>query len=92
MVFKTPGEIELMDEANRIVHGVLDLVADRIQPGLTTRELDRAAEEYKHKEDSDESLEGLGMILGQFIGSMDYDHVTKDFGLQIHDWAPDDSA
>ena len=46
MVFKTPGEIELMDEANRIVHGVLDLVADRVEPGVTTNELDRAAEEY----------------------------------------------
>ena len=46
MVFKTPGEIELMDEANRIVHGVLDLVAERVEPGVTTRELDMLAEEY----------------------------------------------
>ena len=46
MVFKTQGEIELMDEANRIVHGVLELVADRVEPGVTTRELDQAAEEY----------------------------------------------
>ena len=46
MVFKTPGEIELMDEANRIVHEVLDLVADTVAPGVTTRELDQAAEEH----------------------------------------------
>ena len=46
MVFKTPGEIELMDEANRIVHGVLDMVAEKVAPGVTTLELDQLAEEY----------------------------------------------
>jgi methionyl aminopeptidase len=46
MVLKTAGEIELMDEANRIVHGVLDLVAERIEPGVTTRELDALAEDF----------------------------------------------
>lgn len=45
IVFKTPAEMELMDEANRIVHRVLDGVARRIAPGVTTRELDRFAEE-----------------------------------------------
>ena len=45
MVLKTAGEIELMDGANRIVHRVLDLVARTIGPGVTTRDLDRQAEE-----------------------------------------------
>jgi methionyl aminopeptidase len=45
MVFKSEGEIELMEDANRIVHRVLDLVGDMIAPGVTTRELDTAAEE-----------------------------------------------
>jgi methionyl aminopeptidase len=44
MVLKTPGEIELMDEANRIVHKVLDEVGKRIAPAVTSRELDRLAE------------------------------------------------
>lgn len=43
-VLKTPGEIELMDRANRIVHKVLDEVGARIAPGVTTKELDRLAE------------------------------------------------
>ena len=43
-VLKTAAEIELMDEANRIVHGVLDLIQERIAPGVTTRELDQEAE------------------------------------------------
>lgn len=45
MVLKAPGEIELMDRANAIVHEVLDAVEDAIQPGVTTRELDRLAED-----------------------------------------------
>jgi methionyl aminopeptidase len=44
MVLKTPSELDLMDEANRIVHRVLDGIAERIAPGITTRELDRYAE------------------------------------------------
>lgn len=45
MVLKTTPEIKLMDAANRIVHEVLDGVAERIRPGVTTLELDRFAEE-----------------------------------------------
>jgi len=44
VVLKTPGELELMDEANRIVHHVLDGLGAMIAPGVTTRELDRFAE------------------------------------------------
>jgi methionyl aminopeptidase len=43
-VLKTAGEIELMDEANRIVHQVLDEMERTIAPGVTPRELDRHAE------------------------------------------------
>ncbi len=45
MVLKTAGEIELMDEANAIVHRVLDGIDERIGPGVTTRELDEFAEQ-----------------------------------------------
>ena len=45
MVLKTAGELDLMDEANRIVHRVLDGISERVRPGVTTRELDRFAEE-----------------------------------------------
>jgi methionyl aminopeptidase len=44
IVLKTSGEIDLMDEANRIVHRVLDEVGARVVPGATTRELNAAAE------------------------------------------------
>jgi methionyl aminopeptidase len=45
MVLKTPGEIDLMDQANRIVLRVLEEVGARIAPGVTPRELDRLAEQ-----------------------------------------------
>jgi methionyl aminopeptidase len=44
VVLKTLGELELMDEANRIVHHVLHGLGKMIAPGVTTRELDRFAE------------------------------------------------
>ncbi len=44
IVRKTAGELDLMDEANVIVHRVLNGIAERIGVGVTTRELDRWAE------------------------------------------------
>lgn len=44
MVLKTLGEIQLMDEANRIVHRVLEAMGQTIAAGVTSRELDRLAE------------------------------------------------
>ncbi len=46
MVFKTLGEVDLMDEANRIVREVLDLVAEAVSPGVSTKSLDAMAEEH----------------------------------------------
>src|SRR5579864_6711436 len=44
-VLKTKGEIDLMDQANRIVHRVLDEMGEMIVPGVTPRELNRHAEQ-----------------------------------------------
>ncbi len=44
MVLKTKGELELMDQANALVHEVLDHLGGLIAPGVTTRELDGTAE------------------------------------------------
>jgi len=45
MVLKTLGEIELMHAANGLVHRVLDHLTGMVAPGVTTAELDGAAEE-----------------------------------------------
>jgi methionyl aminopeptidase len=44
MVLKTDGEIDLMHAANGLVHRVLDHLTGMVAPGVTTLELDRAAE------------------------------------------------
>jgi methionyl aminopeptidase len=44
IVLKSPREIELMRAAGRLVHRVLDALAEMIRPGVTTRELDATAE------------------------------------------------
>lgn len=45
IILKSPGELDLMDAANRVVLDVLDGIGERIGPGVTTRQLDRFAEE-----------------------------------------------
>jgi methionyl aminopeptidase len=45
MNLKTPEEIEILRQANRIVARVLEQLAERITPGVTTRELDHFVEE-----------------------------------------------
>ncbi len=44
IVRKTAGELDLMDDANIIVHRVLNGIGERIGVGVTTAELDRWAE------------------------------------------------
>jgi methionyl aminopeptidase len=46
MVLKTPEELAIMDRANALVHDTLHLVADAAVPGVSTKELDRLAEEH----------------------------------------------
>ena len=43
---KTPKELEIMREANRIVAGVLTLLKAEVAPGVTTGYLDKISEEY----------------------------------------------
>ncbi|MBI5527192.1 MAG: type I methionyl aminopeptidase [Deltaproteobacteria bacterium] len=43
IVIKTPAEIDILRECNRIVLEVLDEVGRRVQPGVTTLELDAIA-------------------------------------------------
>ncbi|MGD9948632.1 MAG: type I methionyl aminopeptidase [Desulfobulbus sp.] len=46
ITLKTPDEIAIMHQANRIVVGVLNLLRSRIVEGVTTYTLDKWAEEY----------------------------------------------
>ncbi len=46
IVLKTGRELKVMKEACRISAGALEIVGKAIEPGITTAELDRLAEEY----------------------------------------------
>jgi methionyl aminopeptidase len=46
IIKKSPDEIKKMREAGRIVAEVLEIMEERVRPGVTTEELDRLAEEY----------------------------------------------
>lgn len=50
IVLKTGRELKIMKEACRISAGALQLIGKAIEPGVTTAELDRMAENYIHKE------------------------------------------
>lgn len=44
IVCKSPGELDKMRRSGRIVRQVLDMVRTMVEPGVTTMELERAAE------------------------------------------------
>ena len=46
ITLKSPREIEIMARAGRIVGATLDLVRRMIRPGVSTEELDAAAEKF----------------------------------------------
>ena len=49
IVLKSPEEIARMQEANQIVAEILQTLKEKAKPGVTTRELDRLAEEMARK-------------------------------------------
>lgn len=44
-ILKSPTEIAIMDDANRIIREILSELEERIRPGMTTMDIDRFAEE-----------------------------------------------
>ncbi len=57
---KTPREIDLMREVGRIVGGILSIVEKHIEPGITTKELDRIAEDYVLSQNAIPAFKGYG--------------------------------
>jgi methionyl aminopeptidase len=46
IIRKSPAEIEAIARAGRVVRGCLDMLSESVRPGVSTKELDRLAEEY----------------------------------------------
>lgn len=55
---KTAAEIEIMQQANRIVAGVLSLLQNNMKAGLTTMQMDTWAEEYCRDHGAEPAFKG----------------------------------
>ncbi len=56
---KTKPELEAMREAGRVVAGALDMLEERLKPGVSTAELDTWAEEHIRSQGAVPSFKGL---------------------------------
>lgn len=59
IILKNEIEIDLMRKAGRIVGETLNLLEEKVRPGITTAELDRIAEEFITKHGAKPSFKGL---------------------------------
>lgn len=67
---KTPDELECMFEANQIVAGTLELLRQKIRPGLSTYRLDRWAEEYCRDHHAEPAFKGYRGFPGSLCVSI----------------------
>lgn len=70
IICKTPRELEIMREAGQIVALTHQELKKYIAPGITTKELDRIAEEYIRKNDAIPSFKGYNGFRGSICASV----------------------
>jgi methionyl aminopeptidase len=58
ILLKHPDEVEKLYRANQIVAHLLEMLKEWIQPGISTEELDRVAEEYIKKHEARPAFKG----------------------------------
>ena len=69
IIRKSQAEIEKMARAGRVVRGCLDLLGRTIEPGITTKELDRLAEKYIRSEGGIPTFKGYRGFPGSICTS-----------------------
>jgi len=72
ITLKSPAEIEIMDQANRIVQAVLDEIRATLRPGMTTLQIDQIAEDRIRREGGAPAFKGYPHPAGgpRFSGSV----------------------
>jgi methionyl aminopeptidase len=70
IICKTPRELEIMREAGRIVALTHQELKKHITPGITTKELDRIAEEFIRKNGAFPSFKGYNGFRGSICASV----------------------
>jgi methionyl aminopeptidase len=69
IVKKTPKQIDKMAAAGAILVRTLDLVAGKIRPGVTTKELDEAAERFIRSQGAEPAFKGYRGFPGSICAS-----------------------
>ena len=104
IVKKTPEQIERMAAAGDILVRTLDLVAGKIRPGVTTRELDEAAERFIRSQGGVPAFKGYRGFPGSICASPNAmvvhgipgpytlergDILSVDIGVVLDGWVAD---
>jgi methionyl aminopeptidase len=69
IIKKTPEEIERMAAAGAILVKTLNLLAGKVRPGVTTRELDQAAEKFIRSQGAEPAFKGYRGFPGSICSS-----------------------
>ncbi len=70
VIIKSKSEIEKMKAAGRITYETLQKVSEAVRPGVTTRELDKIAEDYIRSQGCTGSFKGYGGFPGTVCASV----------------------
>jgi methionyl aminopeptidase len=70
IIVKTSDEIAVMHQANRIAAGFLEMLEENMQPGLTTMQMNRWAEEYCHDHGAEAAFLGYRGFPGSLCVSV----------------------
>lgn len=71
VVLKTKEEIMTIREAGKILYGAMQIVEEKIQPGMTTEEIDLMVENYIRENDAVPSFKGFQGFPGSICTSVD---------------------
>src|SRR5436189_4276524 len=69
IVSKTPEEIEKMAEAGRVLARCLNMLRAKVRPGVTTAELDQAAEKFIRSQGGEPAFKGYRGFPGSICTS-----------------------
>src|SRR5216684_7670751 len=104
IIKKSPDEIERMAAAGSILVRTMNLLATKVRPGVTTRELDEAAERFIRSQGAEPAFKGYRGFPGSICTSPNSmivhgipspyrlgrgDILSVDIGVVLDDWVAD---
>ena len=104
IIKKTPEEVERMAAAGAILVRTMNLLAGKIRPGVSTAELDQAAERFIHSQGATPAFKGYRGFPGSICTSPNSmivhgipgpyglnrgDILSVDIGVVLHGWVAD---